>query len=64
MIAKGATVLDKDQIDKWETVYDNNGLTVKRLDESAVGVYLEGVPYCEMTLQEWRAVNKALEGGE
>ena len=57
-------MLDKDQIDNWETVYDNNGLTVKRLDESAVGVYLEGVPYCEMTLQEWRAVNKALEGGE
>lgn len=55
-------MLDKDQIDNWETVYDNNGLTVKRLDESAVGVYLEGVPYCEMTLQEWRDVNKALEG--
>jgi hypothetical protein len=64
VIAKEANVLDSDQIDNWETVYDKNGLTVKLLDESAVGLYLEGVPYCEMTLQEWRAVNKALEGVE
>lgn len=57
-------MLDKEQIDNWETVYDRDGLTVKRLDESAVGLYLEGVPYCEITLQEWRDVNKALEGSE
>lgn len=57
-------MLDRDQIDNWNTVYDNNGLTVKRLDNEAVCLYLEGVPYCEMTLHEWRAVNKALEGVE
>ena len=57
-------MLDGDQIDNWNTVYDKEGLTVKIIDESAVRLYLEGVPCCEMTLQEWRDVNKALEDSE
>lgn len=57
-------MLDGEQIENWQTVYDKEGLTVKLLDESAVRVYLEGVPCCELTLQEWRDVNKALEGME
>lgn len=57
-------MLDRDQIDNWQTVYDKEGLTVKLLDESAVRVYIEGTQRCEMTLQEWRAANKALEGEE
>ena len=57
-------MLDKDQIDNWNTVYESEGLTVKKLDNDAVRMYLEGVPCCEMTLQEWRDVNKALEGVE
>lgn len=57
-------VLTLDQIDNWNTVYQRDGLTVKRLDNDAVCLYLEGAPRCEMTLQEWRDVNKALEGVE
>lgn len=57
-------MLDKDQIDNWNTVYERDGLTVKRLDNDAVRLYLEGAPRCEMTLQEWRDVNNALEGVE
>lgn len=57
-------MLDGDQIDNWNTVYDKEGLTVKIIDESAVRVYLECVPCCEITLQEWRDVNEALEGEE
>jgi len=63
-IAKEAPLLDGDQIDNWNTVYDKEGLTVKIIDESAVRLYLEGKPCCEMTLQEWRDVNKALEDSE
>lgn len=55
-------MLDGEQIENWQTVYDKEGLTVKLLDESAVRVYIEGAQRCEMTLQEWRAANKALEG--
>lgn len=57
-------MLDREQIDNWNTVYQRDGLTVKRLDNDAVCLYLEGAPICEMTLQEWRDVNKALEGVE
>lgn len=57
-------MLDREQIDNWNTVYEKDGLTVKRLDNDAVRLYLEGKPRCEMTLQEWRNVNKALEGAE
>lgn len=63
-IAKEAPLLDGDQIDNWNTVYDKEGLAVKIIDESAVRLYLEGKSCCEMTLQEWRDVNKALEGEE
>ena len=57
-------MLTREQIDNWNTVYERNGLTVKRLDNDAVCLYLEGKSRCEMTLQEWRDVNKALEGEE
>lgn len=57
-------MINLEQNENWRNVYDRDGLMVKQLDESAVCVYLEGAPRCEMTLQEWRAVNKALEGME
>ena len=57
-------MLDREQIENWNTVYERDGLTVKRLDNDAVCLYLEGKLRCEITLQEWRDVNKALEGVE
>lgn len=46
------------------TIYDHNNLRAELLDGEAVTVYLRGTLMLEVTLQEWRDINLALEGRE
>ena len=43
-------------------IYNRDGLRAVVLDNEAILVYCEGVATMEMTLQEWKDINTALEG--
>lgn len=55
-------MLDRDQIENWQTVYDQSGLRVEAIDNEAVAIYCEGIHRITMTLAEWNNINMALEG--
>ena len=42
------------------TIYHKEGLRAELVDESAVALYIENVFRCEITLDEWNAVNAAI----
>ena len=44
------------------TIYDKDGLRAELLDNEAVMIYCEGVASIEMTMQEWKEINSAMEG--
>lgn len=44
------------------TIYESNGLRADLIDNEAIAIYVEGVFCCEMTLQEWDAINTNLWG--
>ena len=43
------------------TIYDKDGLRAVLLDNEAVVIYCEGVATIEMTMQEWKEINAAME---
>ena len=43
-------------------VYESDGLRAESVDNCAIALYVEGAFLCEMTREEWRNINLALEG--
>ena len=44
------------------TLHNQNGLRAELVDNCAVALYVEGVLAVEMTRDEWKQINMALEG--
>lgn len=57
-------MLTTDQIESWNVIYDDSGLTAELLDNEAVALYAEGSHKLTMTVREWRLINAALAAME
>ena len=44
------------------TIHNQDGLRAMMVDNCAIAIYIEDIFRCEMTREEWKKINMAMEG--